>query len=471
MNVPIRDAGSFRDPSGYVFVHGDRIVRAVMPAGSASFMSAYEDGVLDALAAKGLLIGSKKIDADEALLSRYVGARNDTPFALFEHPRIPFLTYPYEWCFAQLKDAAIAHLNLQLLAMERGYELSDATAYNMQFVDGRPIHIDPMSVRPYVDGVHWAGYNQFCRQFLLPLLIEAWAGFSFQALYRGSINGISFEDALAILPRHKLFSSVSGIMHVYLHGRAIVARSSASKLDKAPTSKLPKARYVAILQQLKDFVATLETKKRPASYWKTYAGLNSYSDEMRERKLAFVHDWAAEEKPQLIWDIGGNTGDFSLAAVKGGAKGAVVMDSDIDSIERAYRLRAKKGAPLLPVLMNFSDPSPNLGWRQSERKGLNERAPADGLIALAIIHHMCISGNLPLADAIRWLLHLAPTGIIEFVPKEDPMVKQLLAIRQDIFDDYTEDVFLATIAEENQIVAQHRFVENNRLLVSYRRQQ
>ncbi|WP_322889777.1 MULTISPECIES: hypothetical protein [unclassified Yoonia] len=471
MNGPVRDTGSFRDPSGYVFTEGDRVLRAVMPAGAACFLAAHDTGVLHALEAKGLLISSKKIDADDAMLARCTGARGDAAVALFEHPRIPFLTYPYEWCFAQLKDAAIAHLNLQLLALEHGYELSDATAYNMQFVDGRPIHIDPMSVRPYVEGAHWAGYNQFCRQFLLPLLIEAWAGLSFQALYRGSINGISFDDALAILPRRKLFSSVSGFMHVYLHGRAVAARSSASKLDKAPVKKLPKTQYVAILAQLKDFVGTLETRKRLASYWKTYAEINSYSDQMRERKLAFVQDWASQEKPSLIWDIGGNTGDFSLAAIKGGASAAVILDGDIDSIERAYRLRAKKGAPLLPVLMNISDPTPNLGWRQSERKGLNERAPADGLIALAIIHHMCIGTNLPLAEAIRWLLQLAPVGIVEFVPKDDPMVRQLLAVREDVFDDYREDVFLATIAETHEITKQHRFAENNRLLVSYRRRQ
>jgi len=469
MNLPIRDTGSFRDPSGYVFAEDDRILRAVMPAGAPGFLRAYEDGVLGTLEASGLLIRSEKVEADDSLLSKYVGARGDTAVALFEHPKIPFLTYPYEWCFGQLKDAGLAHLDLHLLALEHGYELSDATAYNIQFVDGRPVHIDPMSVRPYVAGAHWAGYNQFCRQFLLPLLIESWAGLSFQALYRGSINGISFEDALAILPRRKLFSSMGGLMHVYLHGRAVMARSSASKTKEQIEQKLPKARYVAILRNLRDFIAKLESAKRPASYWTTYAQINSYSETMRDRKLEFVADWAAREKPSLIWDIGGNTGDFSLAAIRGGAGTAIVMDSDMDSVEKAYRLRTKNGDPLLPVLIDILDPTPELGWRQSERKGLMQRAPADGLVALAVIHHMCIGGNLPLADAVRWLLELAPTGIIEFVPKGDPMVDQLLAVREDIFDDYLEDVFLGALAETHRITAEHRFSENNRLAVSYRK--
>lgn len=469
MTQPIRDEGSFRDPSGYIFEDGDRILRAVMPRADESFRAIYDSGIIDALSAKGLMIGCTRIDADAATLARYHGARDDVAASLYEHPKVGMITYPYEWSFSQLKDAALAHLDLQMMALERDYELSDATAYNMQFIDGRPVHIDVMSLRPYRDGVHWAGYNQFCRQFLLPLLLEAWAGVSFQSMYRGSINGISFEDALSILPRRKLFTSISGLLHVYMHGRAVMASSSGAQKTADLTRKLPKNRYAAILEQLRSFIAGLESAKRPASYWKTYAAINSYSEPMRDKKLAFVADWARREQPNAIWDIGGNTGDFSLAAIDAGAGSSVVLDGDLDSLEAAYRLRVKKGQPLLPLFMNIVDPTPNMGWRQSERKGLQERAGADGVIALAVIHHMAISGNLPLAEAVQWLLNLAPTGIIEFVPKQDPMVAQLLAIREDIFSDYEEHVFLDVIQAQHEITAQHKFAENGRLLVSYRK--
>lgn len=469
MTQPIRDEGSFRDPSGYIFEDGDRILRAVMPRADESFRAIYDSGIIDALSAKGLMIGCTRIDADAATLARYHGARDDVAASLYEHPKVGMITYPYEWSFSQLKDAALAHLDLQMMALERDYELSDATAYNMQFIDGRAVHIDVMSLRPYRDGVHWAGYNQFCRQFLLPLLLEAWAGVSFQSMYRGSINGISFEDALSILPRRKLFTSISGLLHVYMHGRAVMASSSGAQKTADLTRKLPKNRYAAILEQLRSFIAGLESAKRPASYWKTYAAINSYSEPMRDKKLAFVADWARREQPNAIWDIGGNTGDFSLAAIDAGAGSSVVLDGDLDSLEAAYRLRVKKGQPLLPLFMNIVDPTPNMGWRQSERKGLQERAGADGVIALAVIHHMAISGNLPLAEAVQWLLNLAPTGIIEFVPKQDPMVAQLLAIREDIFSDYEEHVFLDVIQAQHEITAQHKFAENGRLLVSYRK--
>lgn len=468
MNSPQRDAGSFRDPSGYVFTDGDRILRAVMAPAADTFGEIYDSGLFEELSNKNLMIGCTHIDATPQQLAQYKGARGDTAVALYEHPRVPMLSYPFEWCFSQLKDAAIAHLDLQLIALEKGYELSDATAYNMQFIDGRPVHIDAMSLRPYVDGAHWSGYNQFCRQFLLPLLLEAWSGVAFQSIYRGSLDGISFEDALSILPRRKLFTSASGLMHVYLHGRAVMAQSSKAEKKVDLDRKLPKSRYAAMLEQLRGFISGLESAKRPASYWKTYAAINSYSEPMRDTKLQFVNDWAAETRPNLIWDIGGNTGDFSMSAIAGGAKAAVVLDGDLDSLESAYRMRTKKGEKILPLLMNLVDPTPNMGWRQRERKGLIERASSDGIIALAVIHHMCIGGNLPLAEAVRWLLSLAPSGIIEFVPKGDPMVDQLLQVREDIFHDYTEDVFLATISEKHQITAQHKFSENGRLLTAYR---
>jgi ribosomal protein L11 methylase PrmA len=469
MKHPIRDKGSFRDPSGYIFDDGDRIVRAVMPHSDESFRAVYNSGIIKELSGKGLMIDCTRVEADANLLSQYRGARAETAASIYEHPRVAMITYPYEWSFSQLKDAALAHLDLQILALSRGFELSDATAYNMHFIDGRPVHIDVMSLRPYVDGVHWAGYNQFCRQFLLPLLLEAWAGVAFQSMYRGSINGISFEDALSILPRRKLFSSISGLLHVYMHGRAVMANSSRANKGANLSQKLPKSRYTAILEQLRSFIAGLESAKRPASYWKTYARINSYSEPMRDRKLAFVSDWVRQERVQNILDIGGNTGDFSMAAIGAGAKSSVILDGDLDSLEAAYRLRVKKGKPLQPVFMNLLDPTPNMGWRQSERKGLQERVKADGMIALAVIHHMAISGNLPLAEAVKWLLDLAPVGIIEFVPKQDPMVSQLLTIREDIFIDYEEDIFLQTIEEQHEITNRYRFEENGRLLISYKK--
>ena len=471
MSAPVRDTGSFRDPSGYVFIDGQRILRAVMPVADAEFRAVHDSGLIDRLARTGLMLPCTRLDGDATLLTRLAGPRGERAASVYEQPRLPFISYPYEWSFSQLKDAALAHLDLQLAAFDEGYVLSDASAYNMQFLHARPVHIDVMSLRPYRDGQHWDGYNQFCRQFVLPLAIEAWTGLSFQPMYRGAINGISFEDALAILPRRKLFTSMGGLMHIYLHGRAVTSNSATTKAKEATVRPLPKARHRGLIEHLRGFVAGLASRKRPDSFWKDYAARNSYSDAMRTVKLAFVRDWAAAAQPGTIFDLGGNTGDFSMAAMeKGGATSSIVLDGDLDAVETGYRISRESGRPILPLLMNLADPTPDMGWRQSERKGLAARTDSGGVIALAVIHHMVIGGNLPLEEVVNWFIDLAPKGIIEFVPKRDPMVREMLMHREDIFSDYDEESFRALVGKRCRVVAEHLFEENGRLLLAFERE-
>lgn len=465
---PVRNLGSFRDPSAYVFQHGDRILRAVTPAADVTFADVVNSGVIERLADKGLMITCKRVADKSVDLSQYRGARGEQIVALYEHPRVPFVSYPYEWSFSQLKDAALAHLDLQIEALASDFVLSDASAYNMQFLGGRPIHIDVTSLRRYRDGQFWEGYNQFCRQFLLPLVIEAWAGLPFQSIYRGSINGVTFGDALAVLPRRKLFTSMGGIMHVYMQGRSVAAKSATTTGSRVAARKLSKTQYLGILQHLRSFVASLHSAKRSKSYWIDYAATNTYSEGMRRTKLDFVAKWAKAARPGNIIDIGGNTGDFSLAAIEsGGVSFAVVLDGDIDAIENAYLAQRSPG--VLHLLMNVTDPSPDLGWRQSERQGLMARAKAGGVIALAVVHHMAIGGNLPLLEVVNWLLDVAPTGVLEFVPKGDPMVDEMLQMREDIFSDYTEETFRSLVTKRARITAEHKFAENGRLLIAFER--
>ncbi len=465
---PSRDSGSFRDPSAYVFHLKGRVLRAVTADAEKSLSQAVSSGALSRLNAAGLMIGAHKLSPSDKELAAYKGARGESFVALYEHPVLPFISYPYEWCFSQLKDAAIAHLDLQIAAFNQGFVLSDASAYNMQFFHGRPIHIDIMSLWPYREGQHWDGYNQFCRQFLLPLLLEAWAGLAFQPMYRGSINGIGFDDALAVLPRRRLFTSMGGLMHVYMQGKAMMAKSATSKGQVFQIKALPKTRYLNILQDLRSFVGSLQSLKRPNSYWTNYAATNTYTDTMRVKKLEFVKEWAGRVKPGTLIDIGGNTGDFSMAALdSGGVHNATVLDGDADAIEKGYR--ARRSPNMLHLLMNVSDPSPDLGWRQAERRGLQARAQPGGVIALAVIHHMAIGGNLPLAEVVNWIMDMAPCGIIEFVPKQDPMVREMLLLREDIFKDYTEDNFRSIINARGTIVSEQRFDENDRLLVAFER--
>jgi ribosomal protein L11 methylase PrmA len=465
------DSGSFRDPSAYVFTKGSQIIRAVMPVADTEFRQTIDSGVVAHLAKLSLMLPCTPLNLPASDLASFVGPRGEVAAALYEQPRIPLISYPYEWSFSQLKDAALAHLDLQIAALEKDYVLSDASAYNMQFINAKPLHIDVMSLRPYREGQHWDGYNQFCRQFLLPLAIEAWTGLSFQPMYRGAINGISFADALAILPRRKLFTSLGGLMHIYLQGQSVMSKSATTSVKTGAGSAvkpLPRARYRGLIEHLRGFIDGLQSRKRPASFWKEYAVRNSYTDDMRGTKLAFVADWAKSNKPGQIIDIGGNTGDFSMAAIEsGGSSSSIVLDGDLDAIEQGYRMGKVAQRPILHLLMNLADPTPDLGWRQCERKGLRERADTGGVLALAVIHHMVVAGNLPLSQVLDWLIDMAPTGIIEFVPKQDPMVVEMLLNREDIFSDYVEDNFRALVEKRATILAEHKFPQNGRLLVAF----
>ncbi len=467
--IPIRDPGSFRDPSGYVFIDEDCVWRSVNPAAEALSRAILASGAIDHLMDRGGLIPTEIRPLVEAEKERFRGARGEVPNLVMKHPRIPFISYPYEWTFSQLKDAALAHLDLQLFALERGVVLSDATPFNMQFLSDRIVHIDVLSLQPYVEGQPWAGYNQFCRLFLLPLLMEAWLGVAFQPLLRGRIDGIDLAEAARILPWWRLWLDLNGLMHVALHARTMGRRFRSAGHSTSPPPTLPKHRYQAILTGLRDWIAKL-TSGRPRSHlWGDYAARNTYSDAMREAKKAFVGTFVGRLRAPIVWDIGGNSGDYSVVALEAGAKRAILFDSDLDALELAYARRREQKLDLLPIVMDTADPSPSMGWNQVERRGLNQRKSADMVLGLAVIHHMAIGRNVPLQAIVDWFVEAAPSGIIEFVPKTDPMVREMLALRKDVFHDYDEQAVRAYLGRNARITGEHRFPENDRLLIGYAR--
>jgi hypothetical protein len=340
----------------------------------------------------------------------------------------------------------------------------------MQFHVGRPVHIDILSLRAYHEGELWQGYNQFCRMFLAPLLVEAWTGVGFQTLLRGRIDALPIADISNLLSRRRMFTSLQAFIHVYLQGRAETKSSSSVVSGRVTANRpLPRSRYLALLSELRRFIARLESRKRSKSFWKDYAAINSYSDETRSRKVSIVRDFVAGAGARRIVDIGGNTGDYSRAALEAGAGTAIVLDGDNDSVEAAYQ-RAKAGLDGLSAwLVDITDPSPALGWNGRERESLTERLRADGMLALAVIHHMCIGRNIPLRDAVHWLVGLAPRGIIEFVPKTDAMVKQMLSGRDDPFHDYDLEHCLGYINEVAEIARRSDIEGSDRVFIEYAR--
>ncbi len=450
---------SFRDPGGRVYEQGGRILRAVMPPAAADFEFVRSTGLLDDLAAEGLVVPATVVPETIA------GARY-----VLEHPRLPFVSYPYEWPFSTLKAAALLHLDVQLRALDRGVTLSDASAYNVQFVEGaRPVFIDWLSFRRYREGEFWAGHRQFCEQFLNPLLLRALLGVPHNAWYRGTLEGVETAALSRLLGvRHKLSRGV--FTHVTLPAvlQSSVSREGASALA-AEAPRFPVARFRGLLQRLRGWIERLTPADRGQSTWADYARQHSYAADEVRRKQAFVERFVRTTRPRVVWDIGCNTGDYAGIALRAGAGFVVGFDSDHGALESAFaRARAERLA-FLPLFLDVANPSPAQGWAQRERDGLHERRNADAVLALAVVHHLAIGHNVPLGAFVEWLVGLAPTGVVEFVPKVDPMVRLLLRLRDDIFDDYSEEAFRALIRERADILETEVVSESGRTLFRYAR--
>lgn len=440
----VLDAGSFRDPGGRVFRSGPEILRAIMPSAADSFSRVAEAGVLRRLADKGQVVDFADVSAENRL-----GATDAS--VILSHPRIPFISYPYEWSFSLHKAAALFHLDLHISLLKEGFTLSDATAYNVQFQGPRPIFIDHLSVRPYVDGEIWAGHRQFCMQFLNPLLM--WSALDLQPnhWFRGNLEGIAPEDLAKLLPlRAKMSWTV--MTHVLVQAALQNRTVKASKpTQERHTAKLSRNGFEGMLRGLRAKIAKLSPPSHH-TVWGDYAGRTSYGGSEAEDKARFVKEMVAAVSPRLMYDLGCNSGDYSKAALDAGAQKVIGFDFDHAALEIAYDRARSENLDFLPLWLDAANPSPAQGWNQAERMGLTERADADALVALAFIHHIAIGRNVPLDMAIDWIVSLAPNGIIEFPHKADPMVQTLLAQREDIFPHYEKANFEALLGKRARIV-------------------
>ncbi len=431
--------GSYRDPAGGVHRLGDRILRTVSLEHAADFNAALRTGVLDRLAKAGRIVSFEPVTLPPQALGLATASR------VLEHPRLPFISHPYEWSFEALRTAALHHLDLHLEAMEGGLTLSDASAYNIQFIGTEPIFIDLLSFRPYREGEIWAGYRQFCAQFLNPLLLCAATGVMPNAWYRGALEGIPTSDLRRLLPfRAKLSRRI--LLHVVAH--AALENAEPAAADTASIAKgaaLPREAFLRMLRDLRAWLSKL-TPKRRRSLWSDYVTTCSYSDDEQSAKKAEVAAFAAALEPSMLWDLGCNTGEYALLALGSGAKRAIGWDGDPAAIDTAFRAARAAGAELTPLVGDLANPSPSQGWDQAERAGLQERSSADAALALAVIHHLLFTANVPLQRSARWIVSLAPRGLIEFVPPDDVQVRAMRARRNGVHHPYDREHFVAALS-------------------------
>jgi hypothetical protein len=434
-----REAGSFRDPSGFVFRQGGVLLRQVNPAYRQPFELLMSTGRYAELAGRGDLVRHEELDAS-AFPSAYRVLRPAV---------IDTISYPYEWCFSQLKEAALLTLRIQSAALAKGMALKDASAYNVQFGEGgKPVFIDTLSFDPYVEGQPWVAYGQFCRHFLAPLSLMSKVDVRLGQLSRLHLDGVPLDLAASLLPLKSKFSLGLGL-HIFGQAASQKKHESAGSSGAASLRevKVGRRQLEGLLDNLKSTVEGLTWNPGGTEWADYYAANNNYDAAALDAKAALLRGLLGEVNPKSVWDLGGNTGRFSRVAAALGAK-TVCWDIDPSCVEANYRhVRQNNEANLLPLLSDLTNPSPGQGWAHSERMSVADRGPVDAVLALGLIHHLAISNNLPLEHVAAYFAKLGRTLIIEFVPKADSQVKKLLATRPDIFPEYTPEGFLAAFSK------------------------
>ncbi|MGE5236168.1 MAG: class I SAM-dependent methyltransferase [Acidobacteriota bacterium] len=459
------DRGSFRDRGGRVFRADGRILRTVDDAALGSWHALSRTRFFAESVRAGKLPATRELAPDEV---RHV-AEAQGWHGVLDHDPVPFVSYPFEWSFGMLRQAGLLQLELLAGALREGLTMKDATPYNVQWRGARPVFIDIPSFEPYRDGEPWVGYRQFCELYLYPLLLEAYRGIPFQPLLRGRLEGVEAPTCLAAMSARDL-ARPGVLTHVWLHARAqqrFADRPVSAPRDVAAAGfgKALIERNVAGLTRL---LRNLRPRRRSQSAWVGYRETCSYDDRDRATKSELVDRVAAGLHPAIVWDLGANTGEFSRIAARH-AGYVLALDADTGAVERLFGELAGSGeGRVLPLVFDIADPSPALGWRGEERPALWDRGRPDLVLALALIHHLVIGANLPLAEVVAWLASLGGDLVIEFVAKDDPMTQRLLRHKADQYTDYDQAHLEACLARSFEIDARVPLARGTRWLYSCR---
>ena len=459
MTNDARLASSFRDPSGFIFKRDGKLYRQVNQSYEAEYSLLIESGLYAKLTKAGLLVSHEETDV--ALVE------SAHAFKVIQPEYLPFISYPYEWPFGLLREAALKTLSLQKRAIKAGMTLKDASAYNMQFVNGKAMLIDTLSFGIYNEGEPWDAYRQFCQHFLAPLALMAYTDIRLNQLLRAYIDGIPLDLAARLLPvRSRLDFGL--LTHLHLHARLQKGSANPDEQKQSSTGRMTKQGMLGLVESLEATVKKL--KWNPAgTEWGNYYQITNYSDKAFQHKQELVSKWISQVEPKQVWDLGANDGTFSRLASDQNIY-TISFDIDPAAVEQNYQqVKTKKEKTITPLLLDLTNPSPSIGWHNRERDSLMERAPADMVLALAVIHHLAISNNVPLAQLAEFFADTGKWLVIEFVPKSDSQVQKLLMSRKDIFPDYTRESFEDAFAEQFTLHEKIAVNESERFLYLMKR--
>lgn len=405
------DPGSFRDPASRVVLDGQRVLRLLDTRGLEGWRALSSSEFFERATADGRLISSRLVDTDlEAA-------------AVLEHPRLPLITYPYEWTFSMLKDAALLQLDLLDEALGAGLTMKDATPYNIQFEGTKPVFIDIGSFEPYRDGEPWIGYRQFTRQFLFPLMLRAWIGVPFQPWLRGDPEGPTAREMANLLPSGAKLRPAAAL-HVSLQARMEERMSGQAVRESLQSAGFSAELIRANVGKLRRLIEGMSWDAGDKT-WSDYVSC-SHVERDRDAKSAFLEQAMTRYKPKRVLDLGANDAHFTRIAAERGSVG-VAVDGDEPVLDAVYR----SGAPVSVVLTDLTNPSPSQGWAGEERPGLMDRVAPDLVIAYGLIHHLIYTASIPPKKVCDWLASLGTPVVLEYVSPDDAMVEKLTANKLD----------------------------------------
>ncbi len=321
--------------------------------------------------------------------------------------------------------------------MKKGMILKDASAYNIQFRNGKPIFIDTLSFEKYNDNEPWAAYHQFCKHFFAPLVLMKYKDARLLQLLKTHIDGIPLDLASKILPL-KTYLIFSILTHIHLHAKS--QKHFENKKTNHQNKKIKSFSLFGLIDNLKSFILSTKQEKLK-SEWSDYFEISNYSDTAINHKKQIIDTFLSKFTNQTVWDIGANNGMFSRVASNKGFQ-TYSFDSDTSVVEENYLIcRKNNDTNILPLLFDITNPSPGTGWVNQERIPLCDRAKPDIIMALALIHHLVISNNLPFEKIAGYFSGLCKNLIIEFIPSTDSQIQKLLNTRKDCFDFYSQENF------------------------------
>jgi hypothetical protein len=458
MTTYIRHPSSFKDPSGFVFESEGKIYRQVNQYYAAQYRQLLDSGLYKQLVDRRQLIAHEEVADNKTGMSEWYTTLQPEPI----YP----ISYPYEWCFEQLQDAALLTLSVLKTALQHGMILKDATPYNIQFHKGKPVFIDTLSFDTYDPKQPWIAYRQFCQCFLFPLYLEHYLKTDIQKILSTYIDGIPVDFVAKLLPL-KSRLSLGVWLHVYLqHSATTSPRANNNKHTAAAFSK---KKLLDVISHLTNIIANFPANKTYKTTWSNYYEDTILSKEYLQEKEKIIQEFCQQTNARNVLDLGANDGYFSRLFASHNMQ-VIATDSDNRCISRLYQEVKKNNIQnILPLMLDIANPSPAIGFHNQERAAFHDRIKTDLVAALALVHHLVIGKNISLPVLADYFNDIAPELIIEFVPKEDEKVKQMLATRPDTFVDYSPAHFEQYFSKYFDTIEKRTVVGTSRTLYRMKR--